>query len=222
MSDDAQSDGFAAARNSMVELQLKARGIRDPRVLSAMQSVPRHEFVAPEYYDIAYADHPIPIGEGQTVSQPYIVAAMVEALAIRPENSVLEVGTGTGYQAAILGEMAARVFTIERHASLAEQARSTLAQLGYRNVTVVVGDGSEGYAEAAPFDAIIVAAAAPQVPPPLWEQLNEGGRMIIPVGGPQIQELQLLRKIDGQAQISPMEGCRFVPLIGTEGFSSGW
>jgi protein-L-isoaspartate(D-aspartate) O-methyltransferase len=216
------NDRFEAARRSMVELQLKSRGIRDPRVLAAMQRVPRHEFVDPSDWGLAYADHPLPIGEGQTVSQPYIVAAMVEALSIGPEDKVLEIGTGSGYQAAVLAELAKQVFTIERHPSLAERAGSVLARLGYRNVIVVVGDGSQGLAAAAPFHGIVVAAAAPQVPPPLFDQLADGGRMIIPVGSPHLQELQLIRKVNGQAHTSRMEGCRFVPLVGREGFNSEW
>jgi protein-L-isoaspartate(D-aspartate) O-methyltransferase len=219
---DPELDAFQAARQSMVEVQLKQRGIRDPRVLAAMAQVPRHQFISPAYHDIAYADHPAPIGEGQTISQPYMVALMLEGLELRPQDVVLEIGTGSGYQAALLAELAARVYTIERHASLAERARHMLSQLGYNNVTVVVGDGSQGLPQAAPFDSIVVAAAAPQVPPALFEQLREGGRMLIPVGSPELQELQLIRKMNGGPQVFRSEGCRFVPLIGEHGFKSGW
>jgi protein-L-isoaspartate(D-aspartate) O-methyltransferase len=219
---DAQVDCFLAQRRSMVESQLRARGIRDQRVLAAMSHVPRHEFVSPEHRDQVYEDHPIPIGEGQTLSQPYIVAVTLEALALDPEDAVLEIGTGSGYQTALLAELARHVYSVERHASLARAAQATLARLGYVNIYVVVGDGSRGIPEHAPFDAIVVSAAAPQIPPPLFAQLREGGRMVIPVGPAHAQELQLVRKHTGQPVVSNLERCRFVPLIGIEGYSSGW
>ena len=215
-------DRFTVERQNMVESQLRARGIRDPRVLDAMARVPRHEFVAERYRDQAYEDHPIPIGEGQTVSQPYIVALMLETLSLEPSSKVLEIGTGSGYQTAVLAELCAHVFSIERHAQLAREAEAALVRLGYRNVTVIVGDGSQGLPEFAPFDGIVVSAAAPRIPSALFEQLQEGGRMIIPVGPAEAQELQLVRKLEGQPIVDRLEGCRFVPLIGDQGYSSSW
>ena len=194
MAAETQIDSFLTQRRSMVESQLRARGIRDERVLAAMFLVPRHEFVSEEYRDQAYEDHPIPIGEGQTISQPYIVAIMLEALALNPSDTVLEVGTGSGYQTALLAELTRQVYSVERHEALARTAQDTLARLGFNNVEVLVGDGSHGLPEHAPFDAIVVSAAAPQIPPPLFEQLREGGRMVIPVGPAHAQELQLVRK----------------------------
>ena len=219
MAADLKPDPYLPQRLTMVAVQLRRRGLHDERVLSAMERVPRHEFVAQQFWSRAYADDPVPIGEGQTVSQPYMVAYMLEALEIAPEHRVLEIGTGTGYQAALLAELAREVITIERHAGLAETARENLARLGYRNVSVIHGDGSKGWPEAAPYDRIIVAAAAPQVPQPLFEQLKEGGRLIIPVGSTEMQELLLVRKKDDRQLATVLEGCRFVPLIGAEGFS---
>jgi protein-L-isoaspartate(D-aspartate) O-methyltransferase len=218
----AVSDAFHAQRVAMVELQLRGRGIRDPRVLAAMESVPRHEFLGPEFQKEAYEDRPLPIGYGQTVSQPYIVAAMLEALELQPSDCVLEIGTGSGYQTALLAELTGKVYSIERHAPLAERASQTLERLRYTSVRVLVGDGSEGLPSAAPFDAILVSAAAPKLPPPLLEQLAEGGRMIVPVGFAAGQELELVRKQHGQPCITRLDACRFVPLIGREGFPSGW
>jgi protein-L-isoaspartate(D-aspartate) O-methyltransferase len=213
LSADPYPDRFALERQHMVETQLRARGIRDERLLGGMARVPRHEFVDPRYRDQAYEDHPLPIGAGQTVSQPYIVALMVERLSLQPSSIVMEIGTGSGYLTALLGELAQHVYSIERHAQLARQAEAILAGLGVTNVTVLVGDGSKGLPEHAPYDAIIVSAAASQVPPALFEQLREGGRMIIPVGLPEAQELQLVRKREGKPLITVLEGCRFVPLI---------
>ncbi|HYM06525.1 MAG TPA: protein-L-isoaspartate(D-aspartate) O-methyltransferase [Terriglobales bacterium] len=206
-------DRFSVERRHMVKTQLRARGIRDLRLLQAMADIPRHEFVDPRYRDQAYEDHPLPIDAGQTISQPYIVALMLELLQLEPSSKVLEIGTGSGYQAAVLSQLASHVYTVERHPELARQAAETLSRLGLTNVSVVTGDGSLGLAEQAPFDAIVVAAAAAQIPPALFEQLREGGRMIIPVGPPEAQELQLVRKQEGKAMISMREGCRFVPLI---------
>jgi protein-L-isoaspartate(D-aspartate) O-methyltransferase len=217
-----QPDAHREERLLMVEEQLRARGIRDERVLEAMARVPRHEFVAPEHGDEAYEDHPIAIGEGQTISQPFVVADMLEALALRPEDVVLEVGTGSGYETAVLAELVRTVYSIERIASLAERARAVLERLGYSNVTVVHGDGSQGLPEAAPFDAIVVSAAAPHVPRPLMDQLRDGGRLVIPVGSGFAQELQLVRKIGATATTMYLDGVRFVPLIGREGFHEGW
>jgi len=215
---DGREERFAAQRRVMVEEQLRSRGIRDPRVLEAMERVPRHEFVAPEYEAQVYEDHPIPIGSGQTVSQPYIVAAMLESLKLSPGDVVLEVGTGSGYQTALLSQLAARVYSIERHPELAEEAGGRLESLGYNNVIVFVGDGSQGLPEYAPFDAITVGAAAPRIPEPLFQQLRNGGRMILPVGTSESQELWLVTKEDGAPNVTRMEACRFVPLIGSEGF----
>jgi protein-L-isoaspartate(D-aspartate) O-methyltransferase len=222
MHDQAQFDPYREARLLMVEEQLRARGIRDERVLEAMARVPRHEFVPPEHWSEAYDDHPIPIGEGQTISQPFVVAAMLQALELQPEDIALEVGTGSGYETAVLAELVRRVFSIERIASLAERAATVLKELGYSNVTVVEGDGSQGLPEHAPYDAIVVSAAAPRLPAPLLEQLRDGGRLVIPIGSGFAQELQLVRKIGGQISTSYLEGVRFVPLIGREGFREGW
>ena len=197
----------------MVEAQLRDRGIRHPQVLNAMERVPRHEFVEPSYRDQAYEDHPLPINAGQTVSQPYIVALMLEILQLEPSARVLEIGTGSGYQTAILAEICAHVYSIERHPQLAFEAQEILSRLGYTNVTLRVGDGGEGWAEYAPFDAVVVSAAAKQIPAPLFDQLREGGRMIIPVGSHEAQELQLVRKREGTPLITLLDGCRFVPLI---------
>ena len=202
----------------MVSEQLRGRGIRDERLLAAMGKVPRERFIAPEYAREAYADSPLPIGEGQTVSQPYMVAAMVEALEVHPSDRVLEVGTGTGYEAAVLADLAAEVWTIERHAQLADQARQILLQLGYENVHVICGDGSLGLPEQAPFDKIVVAAGAPQAPPSLIAQLAEGGTIVVPVGNRVEQQLQVARKIGGEMVTARQILCCFVPLLGAEGW----
>jgi protein-L-isoaspartate(D-aspartate) O-methyltransferase len=214
----------SALRQRMVESQLRARGIADERVLDAISRVPRHEFAPANYRDQAYEDHPLPIGEGQTISQPYIVALMLEALALSPADRVLEVGTGSGYVTALLAELAAQVFSVERHATLADPARELLARMGYvksghRNVRLVVGDGSQGLAEHAPYDAIIVSAGALELPSALVTQLAEGGRMMIPVGLPDSQQLQLIRMENGQPRITLRELCRFVPLISEDGLA---
>src|SRR5664279_2343777 len=205
-------------RTRMVGEQLRVRGIRDPRLLTAMGKVPREQFVAHEDLGNAYGDHPLPIGAGQTVSQPYIVAAMVVALELRPTDRVLEVGTGTGYEAAILGELAAEVWTIARHAELADKARQVLSALGYANVHVVVGDGSLGLPDHAPFHKIVVAAGAPQAPPSLIAQLAEGGTMVVPVGNRVEQQLQVACKIGGEMVTARQILCCFVPLVGAEGW----
>jgi protein-L-isoaspartate(D-aspartate) O-methyltransferase len=210
---ELHSDRFAAERHAMVETQLRARGIRDQRLLNAMASIPRHEFVDPRYRGQAYEDHPLPIAAGQTISQPYIVALMLELLQLDASSKVLEIGTGSGYQTAVLSRIAGHVYSVERHSELARPAAETLSRLGLTNVSVVTGDGSLGLAGHAPFDAIVVSAAAAEIPPALFEQLREGGRMIIPVGPPEAQELQLVRKQAGKALVSLREGCRFVPLI---------
>jgi protein-L-isoaspartate(D-aspartate) O-methyltransferase len=210
---------FAARRREMVERQLRARGICDARVLEAMVTVPRHEFVPEEFRGQSYEDKPISIGEGQTISQPFIVAAMIEAMELTGKNKVLEVGTGSGYAAAILSRLAAMVYTVESHQNLATAAHVRLARLGFTNVAVHTGDGSMGLKEAAPFDTILVAAAAPLVPQPLVEQLAERGRMAIPVGDEQAQELVLIRKLNGETHSRTLHHCAFVPLIGRYGFS---
>ena len=205
----------------MVDQQLRQRGISDERLLASMAKVPRHEFVSEQNWPEAYADHPIPIAEQQTTSQPYMIAAMVQAAGIKPEDRVLEIGAGSGYQTAVLAELASQVFAVERYASLTETARTTLERLGYRNAKVVTGDGSLGFPEAAPYDAIIVSAAAPRIPPALVEQLAVGGRLIVPVGESDQQTVQLVhRNADGSTSVRTLEGCRFVPLIGQQGFAA--
>jgi protein-L-isoaspartate(D-aspartate) O-methyltransferase len=219
MAANPNSNPLAIERAHMVEEQLRQRGVRDERVLLAMGTVPREEFVVDRYRDQAYADHPLPIPLGQTVSQPFIVARMIEAAEVTPGNKVLEVGSGTGYEAAVLAEMGARVFTVERHAELAALARIHLERLHYSSVKVITKDGSEGLAGEAPFDAILVAAAVPDFPPALFEQLVEGGRMVIPIGPPDLQVLYLARKERGRMIKTRLEDCRFVPLIGKQGYS---
>jgi len=208
----------AEARARMVAEQLERRGIRDARVLDAMRRVPRDAFVAPADHWRAYADQALPIGEGQTISQPYMVAAMTEALGLAGGERVLEIGTGSGYQAAILAELAGEVISIERHAALAEAARGRLADLGYANVTVLVADGSVGYPGCGPYAGILVAAGAPRVPEALKLQLAENGRLVIPVGPQGHQELTVLRREAGQWRETTREPCVFVPLIGQEGW----
>lgn len=216
--DESTSDRFRSLRREMVDTQLRGRGIHDLGVLDAMLRVPRQEFVDEPYRSEAYEDHPLPIGEDQTISQPFIIAISLQALELRGSESVLEIGTGSGYQTALLALLARHVESIERHRSLAESAVKTLARLGLGNVNVAVGDGSRGWPEQAPYDAILVSAAAPKLPESLVQQLAEGGRMVIPVGPQHSQVLHLVRKRQGQAVIESIEGCRFVPLIGAEGY----
>ncbi|MFZ0799260.1 MAG: protein-L-isoaspartate(D-aspartate) O-methyltransferase [Terriglobales bacterium] len=208
-----QRDSPQQQREEMVRVQLAERGIRDLRVLDAMRTVPRHEFVPETFRVDAYGDHPLPIGEGQTISQPYIVAAMLEPLALQPTDRVLEVGTGSGYVTALLSLLCAEVYSVERHAQLAAMAENSLHRLEYSNVKISVGDGSQGWPEYAPFDAILVSAATPEMPPALFVQLREGGRMMVPIGPSSSQELQLISKIGGQPEVTVLEGCRFVPLV---------
>jgi protein-L-isoaspartate(D-aspartate) O-methyltransferase len=210
------SDVWAARRAGMVESQLRARDIRDERVLAAMARVPRHLFVPESERDAAYADHPLPIGHGQTISQPYIVAYMSEALRIRPSDRVLEIGTGSGYQAAILAELAGKVFTMEIVEPLADRARATLADLGYRTVEVRTGNGYLGWPERAPFDRIMVTAAPEQVPPALEAQLAEGGIMVIPVGAP-TQVLTVIRRTADGLVTERTLPVLFVPMVGKPG-----
>jgi protein-L-isoaspartate(D-aspartate) O-methyltransferase len=209
---------YAAQRLEMIEKQLRRRGITDAAVLGAMTAVPRHEFVPEELRAHAYDDLPLPIGGGQTISQPYIVAAMTAALHLQTGDRVLEIGTGCGYQAAVLSCLAREVFTIERRPELAFSASAKLARLGYSNAHAHCGDGTLGLPELAPFDAILVAAAAPAVPKPLLAQLAEGGRMILPVGDTEHQELRLIEKIGDAFPTKSLEGCRFVPLVGYHGW----
>jgi protein-L-isoaspartate(D-aspartate) O-methyltransferase len=203
----------------MVERQLRGRDIRDERVLEAMATVPRELFVPEAVRRRAYRDAALPIGRGQTISQPYMVARIAEALALRPGELVLDVGTGSGYQAAVLAELGADVVTIERLPELAEQARANLAAAGYRQVEVRVGDGTLGVPDRSPFDAIAVAAAAPAFPETLYEQLRPRGRLVVPVGGPRAQRLEVIvRSPEGPAVVHSVP-CRFVPLVGEEGFA---
>ena len=211
-------DQWEEARRSMVELQIASRGVRDDRVLSAMRSIPRHLFVPPTYRDAAYNDCPLPIGRGQTISQPYIVAVMTELLQIRPGDRVLEIGGGSGYQAAILGTLAREVISIERIPDVAEMAKENLSGAGITNVTIVIGDGTLGYPAKAPYDAILITAAAPDVPPPLIGQLAEGGRLVAPVGSRDLQELVRCTKKEGTVTREYFGGVVFVPLLGEYGW----
>jgi len=217
-STNEDSAEFLLARLGMIESQLRRRGITDKRVLDAMAAVPRHEFVPADLRSRSYEDAPLPIGEGQTISQPYIVAAMTAALHLSGSERVLEIGTGCGYQAAILSLLAKEVFTVECRASLATSAARRLARLGHVNVHVHCGDGTLGLPDLAPFDAILVAAAAPSVPPPFQLQLSEGGRLILPVGDAEIQELQFIERRGRVFHTQTLEGCRFVPLVGCHGW----
>jgi protein-L-isoaspartate(D-aspartate) O-methyltransferase len=185
-----------------------------------MARVPRHEFVGEPYQGHAYDDNPLPIGEGQTISQPYIVALMLELLEPAPDQTVLEIGTGSGYQTALLAELVRHVYSIERHTSLAHAAQNTLRRLGYANVTLEVGDGSAGLPAHAPYDGIVVAAAAPNLPRSLFDQLKDGGRLVIPIGLPDSQQLWLVKKLEGQPVVFEQTGCRFVPLVGEHGYRS--
>lgn len=211
---------YRGRREDMVLEQLAGRGVHDPRVLEAMKSVPREAFVPEELRDSAYADQPLPIGEGQTISQPYIIALMAEALGLRGDEKVLEIGTGSGYAAAVLAHLARDVHTIERLAALAGHARETLRRLGYDTVHVVEGDGSVGLPGVAPYDAIVVTAEAPVIPPSLRAQLKPGGRLVIPVSeGPDDQVLVRLTSRDGaREKLEKLCPVRFVPLIGSEGW----
>jgi protein-L-isoaspartate(D-aspartate) O-methyltransferase len=208
----ASAQDFAVARQHMVETQIKGRGVTDSRVTEVMSSVPRHEFVPENYRTHAYEDHPLPIGYGQTISQPYIVAFMTEQLRPQPTDRVLEIGTGSGYQAAVLSKLVAEVYTIEIVKPLAQRAEMDLRRLNYSNVKVKAGDGYKGWPEHAPFDAIIVTAAPDHVPQPLIDQLKEGGRMIIPVGGREMQQLYLLEKHAGKLTQRAVLPVNFVPL----------
>ena len=212
------SEPYARQRAEMVSSQLRRRDIHDERVLDAMLRIPRHQFVPEESCAQAYEDHPVPIPENQTISQPFIIAVSLQALTLKGQESVLEVGTGSGYQTALLALLARRVYSVERYPKLAQRAETVLRELDLQNVEIVVGDGSHGLIDSAPFDAIVVSAAAPSLPRSLVEQLADPGRMVIPVGPPEAQELQLVRKQEGKLLVQVLEGCRFVPLVGSEGY----
>lgn len=209
---------FKRLREKMVATQIEGRGIRDPRVLDAMRKVPRHLFVGEALQDQAYGDFPLPIGEGQTISQPFIVAEMTQALQISPDDRILEIGTGSGYQTAILAELADRVYTIERLRSLFINARRLFDQLKYYNIVAKCSDGTRGWQDEAPFDGIIVTAGSPRVLDTLIGQLTEGGTLVVPVGGEHAQELMKITKRNGEVEETSLGGCRFVKLIGNHGW----
>jgi len=214
----SSSTDYEKEREHMVESQLVRRGIKDKRVLDAMRRVPRHLFVPPDARGLAYSDGPLPIGQGQTISQPYIVALMTELLELTGQEKVLELGTGSGYQAAILSRLVGQVYSVERHTTLAEQAEQVLAQLGYDNVVISVGDGTLGWPEHSPYEAIIVTAAAPDVPQPLTDQLADGGRLVAPVGSRWSQVLAKVKR-QGEALVrEQLTAVAFVPLVGKYGW----
>ena len=210
----------ARERERMVDEQVARRGITDARVLDVMRRIPRHRFVEEGLTHGAYEDHPLPIGEGQTISQPYIVALMTSLLELTGQEKVLEVGTGSGYQTAVLGALTRRVCSIERLPRLAERARATLEALGVQNVWIRVGNGALGWPDEAPFDRILVAAGGPSVPPPLVEQLADGGRMVLPVGSPEDQVLTVVERVGGQTQTRQAGECKFVKLVGKYAWES--
>ncbi|UMZ74876.1 protein-L-isoaspartate(D-aspartate) O-methyltransferase [Natranaerofaba carboxydovora] len=210
---------FEKERKSMVKKQIYKRGIREEKVLKAFESVPREKFVPEDQKHMAYGDHPLPIGDNQTISQPYIVALMTDALELQKEDKVLELGTGSGYQAAILGEIASEIFSIERIENLASNAKKILRELGYNNIHIKVDDGTLGWEDKSPFDAIMVTAASPNIPDSLTEQLKTGGRMVIPVGDLHSQDLLKVTKTKSGIEKVNLGGCRFVPLKGEKGWS---
>jgi protein-L-isoaspartate(D-aspartate) O-methyltransferase len=212
---------FAAARSEMVAKQIRARGVSSARVLDAMARVPRHEFVPPESAASAYFDEPLPIGGGQTISQPLMVAVMTDSLALNGSEHLLEIGGGSGYQAAVLSLLAREVVTVELQPELARACRQRLRQLGFLNVRVEEGEGSLGWPASAPYDAILVSASAPAVPPPLVEQLAEGGRLVVPVGSTEQQDLIRIIKRGGLMAHEKLSACRFVPLLGRYGWPAG-
>ncbi len=209
------------ARRRMVQEQLAARGVRDRRVLAAMTAVPRHIFVPLRERAAAYEDRPLALAHGQTISQPFMVATMTEALALRPDDRVLEIGTGSGYQTGVLAELAGEVYTVERDPELALEARELLEELGYGNVRYLVGDGTLGWPSQAPFDAILVTAGAPALPRDLQAQLRDGGRLVIPIGSRNEQELYRVTRRGRDYPMEWLTTCRFVPLVGEEGWSEG-
>lgn len=212
------TDRFATARERMVSEQLSCRGISDPNVLKVMSEVPRHLFVDDAMQGRSYGDHPLPIASDQTISQPLIVAAMTQALQLQGTENVLEIGTGSGYQAAVLSRLCAKVYTVERINTLLAGARKIFDQLRYYNILSRLDDGTMGWREHAPYDAIIVTAGSPEIPEPLIDQLAEPGRMVIPVGDRDVQELHYLTKIDGEIEVQQLESVRFVSLIGEHGW----
>ena len=209
---------FKSLQEEMVTQQIMRRGVVTPRVIEAFKKVPRHLFVPEQFQSHSYNDHPLPIGEGQTISQPYIVALMTDLLDISGEDKVLEIGTGSGYQAAILAELGKEVYTTERHKLLAERAEKIFKELNYQNVKVLVGDGTKGWKEFSPYQKIIVTASAPDVPQPLFIQLDEMGKLVIPIGGRWSQDLVLIEKRKGKMIRKSVCGCVFVPLIGEYGY----
>jgi len=214
---------FKKERLAMVEGQLRKRGISDQRVLEAMARIPRHAFVSAEYQAAAYEDRPLPIGEGQTISQPYMVAVMTQSLDLKGEERVLEVGTGSGYQTAILAELAKTIFTIERLQALIQRAQKILQELGYENIFFLTGDGTKGWPEKAPFDGIMVTAGAPEIPQTLTSQLADGGRLVIPVGPRYTQTLYKVTRKGSRFTEEEITGCVFVPLVGDFGWKEeGW
>lgn len=213
-----EQNGYYVARKRMIDEQIIGRGVKDARVIKAMSQIPRHLFVPHALWDQAYSDYPLNIGEGQTISQPLMVATMTELLGLNGPEKVLEIGTGSGYQTAILAELCSHVYTVERVRSLANNARKTLYDLGITNFTLKVGDGTRGWSEKGPFDAIITTAGSPVVPKAYTEQLAEGGRLVIPVGGEVYQDLLLLTKKGGLVSTRKITGCRFVKLVGKYGW----
>lgn len=209
---------FKSLQEEMVTQQIMRRGVVTPRVIEAFKKVPRHLFVPEQFQSHSYNDHPLPIGEGQTISQPYIVALMTDLLDLSGEDKVLEIGTGSGYQAAILAELGKEVYTVERHKLLAERAEKIFKELNYQNVKVLVGDGTKGWKEFSPYQKIIVTASAPDVPQPLFIQLDEMGKLVIPIGGRWSQDLVLIEKRKGKMIRKSVCGCVFVPLIGEYGY----
>jgi len=209
---------YRELRERMVTTQILSRGVRNPYVIKAMKKVPRHKFVEPPYAEDAYSDYPLQIGCGQTISQPYMVAVMTELIEPEPEHRVLEIGTGSGYQSAVLAEIVKEVYSVERCAELASKAQKVLNELGYTNVKIKVDDGTQGWEEHAPYDGIIVTAGAPEVPKPLIEQLREGGRLVIPIGSRFSQMLVRVTKRGNKLDYEELFGCVFVPLIGKFGF----
>jgi protein-L-isoaspartate(D-aspartate) O-methyltransferase len=216
---DSPAESFRPVREDMVRAQLEERGIQDTDVLDAMVKVPRHRFVADALRTRAYGDHALPIGAGQTISQPFMVALMTQALQLSGGEKILEIGTGSGYQTAILAEFTPRLFSIERNADLARSAAVRLRELGYSNVILKTGDGSLGWPEHAPFDRILVTAGAPDLPVPLFEQLAEGGLLVIPIGDRECQVLEVVTKDKGKALARRLVDCTFVPLLGKEGWA---
>ena len=212
---------FEGLREKMIREQLHSRGITDPRVLEAFRKVPRHLFVPKARQQEAYADHPVPIGGGQTISQPYMVALMTQLLRLQGHERVLEVGTGSGYQLAILAELALDVYSVERFPELAGQAAKRFEQMGYLNVHIVPGNGTLGWPEQAPYEGIVVTAGSPNVPAPLVQQLAEGGRLVIPIGRREAQTLTLIEKQIDRLDVKDITPCVFVPLIGQHGWPSG-